>query len=149
MESPNRTDLFVPSDMTHITVTTHDRARLLQIVDCFRVRREDQIVSFLEQEIARAEVVSPQSIGPNVATMNSRVRYLDHAHHASLTMTLVYPAEGDSQLGRMSILNPTATALLGLSAGESLEWRSLDGQSRAVTLEQVVYQPEAEGRFEL
>lgn len=61
----------------------------------------------------------------------------------------MYPADGDSQLGRLSILNPTATALLGLSVGESLEWRSLDGELRAVTLEQVVYQPEAVGRLEL
>jgi regulator of nucleoside diphosphate kinase len=134
--------------MTPITVTTIDRARLLQLIDCFLLRRESQVVSFLEREIARANVVSPQRVAPNIATMHSRVRYRDHARDTSFITTLVYPADSDSHLGRISILNPTATALLGLSAGKSLEWRSLDGRPRAVTLEQVIYQPEAVCRFE-
>lgn len=138
-----------PSEMTGITVTTLDRARLLQVVDCFHLRREGQIVSFLEHEVSRANVILPQSIAPDIATMNSRVRYRDHTNDVSLTMKLVYPAEDDSHLGRVSILSPKATALLGLSVGQCLEWHTLDGRPRRVTLEQVLYQPEAEGRFEL
>lgn len=134
---------------TAIVVTERDKDRLFQVVDLFLAQRYDILVDFLRRELARAEVVASEQVPRTVATMNSRVRYRDHDAARISTISLVYPGEEDSLLGRVSILSPTGTALLGLSEGQSIEWTAGDGRRRTLTLLAVLFQPEAAGRFDL
>ncbi len=131
-----------------ILVTDRDKARLSEIVELFSTKRYDVLVAFLRRELERAKVIASERVPRHVATMNSRVRYRDDTTGDVLSVTLVYPGEEDDLLGRISILSPLGTALLGLSEGQSIAWTSLDGRRRRVTLLEVVYQPEAAGRFE-
>lgn len=132
-----------------ILVTARDRDRLLQVVDVFSARRHDVLVEFLRREIARARVVASDRIPREVATMNSRVRYRDHTNGAVLTATLVYPGEEDAWLGRLSVLSPAGSALIGLSEGQTITWRDVGGSTRTLTLLEVLFQPEAVGRFDV
>ncbi|HEX6980419.1 MAG TPA: nucleoside diphosphate kinase regulator [Alphaproteobacteria bacterium] len=131
-----------------ILVTDRDKARLSEIVELFSTKRYDVLVEFLRRELGRAKVIAPERVPRHVATMHSRVRYRDDTTGDVLAATLVYPGEEDDLLGRISILSSLGTALLGLSEGQSIAWTSLDGRRRRVTLLEVVYQPEAAGRFE-
>jgi regulator of nucleoside diphosphate kinase len=74
--------------------------------------------------------------------MNSRVRYTDEKDGVSRTVSLVYPTSANAAKGRVSVLAPVGTALLGLSAGESIEWDFPDGSRRRLRLEHVLQQPE-------
>jgi regulator of nucleoside diphosphate kinase len=76
----------------------------------------------LRRELDRASVVSSAAIPPDVATMNSRVRYTDETAGEQRTVSLVYPEHVDGAPGRVSVLAPVGTALLGLSAGQAIEW---------------------------
>ena len=96
----------------------------------------------LRRELERAIVVSSAAVPPDIATMNSRVRYTDEKDGATRTVSLVYPIEADAAKGKVSVLAPVGTALLGLSEGQSIEWDFPDGSRRRLKLEQVVYQPE-------
>jgi regulator of nucleoside diphosphate kinase len=75
--------------------------------------------------------------------MTPRVRNMDPDTGESRTITLVDPGEEDSLRGKVSIFTPLGTALLGLPEGPRMEWRTLDGRTKSVTVLEVQYQPES------
>lgn len=129
-----------------IYVTTHDYERLSALADSYRSRRHGVLVHFLIEELERAELVPAVEIGRKVVTMNSRLRIMDPDTGEARTVTLVYPGEEDSLRGKVSVFTPLGTALLGLPEGARMEWRTLDGRSKSVSLLEVQYQPESHGR---
>jgi regulator of nucleoside diphosphate kinase len=103
----------------------------------------------LRRELERAIVVSSAAMPPDVATLDSRVRYMDETEGVRRTVSLVYPSQADAAHGKVSVLAPVGTALLGLSEGESIEWDFPDGSRRRLTLEKVLHQPERLGNSPL
>jgi regulator of nucleoside diphosphate kinase len=102
----------------------------------------------LEQELARGEVVDPQHVPKGVVTMNSRVRIRDQKTRKEETITLVYPEEADINDGRVSVLAPLGTALLGARVGDVVEVHAPAGVRR-IKVEKILYQPEAAGDYHL
>ncbi|MBL8904295.1 MAG: GreA/GreB family elongation factor, partial [Rhizobiales bacterium] len=51
-----------------------------------------------------------------------------------LVLQLVYPEKADIAAGRISILTPIGTALIGLSIGQTMTWVDRDGQSRQLRI---------------
>jgi regulator of nucleoside diphosphate kinase len=96
----------------------------------------------LERELDRAVVVPSAAVPADVATMNSRVRYTDESDGVQRTVSLVYPLHANAAEGKVSVLAPVGTALLGLSAGQSIEWDFPDGSRRRLKVEEVLHQPE-------
>jgi regulator of nucleoside diphosphate kinase len=60
-------------------------------------------------------------------------------------VTLVYPGMADIDAGRISILVPVGTALLGLRKGQSIDWELPSGERQRYRIVGVPYQPEAAG----
>jgi regulator of nucleoside diphosphate kinase len=52
-------------------------------------------------------------------------------------VTLVYPGEADISQGRVSVLTPIGTALIGLGVGKSIAWETRTGELRQLTVMQV------------
>ena len=128
-----------------IYVTTHDYERLSALADFYQSRRRGVLVDFLIDELERAELVPAAAIGHNVVTMNSRVRIMDPDTGERRTVTLVYPGEEDSDRGKISVVTPMGTALLGLREGTRMDWRTLDGRRKSISVLEVQYQPESRG----
>lgn len=103
--------------------------------------------SDLEAELARADIVEPHDIPPTVVTMNSTVRFRVESSAEDFTLTLVYPKDLDSSGAKISILAPVGSALLGLSAGDQIEWPKPGGGVLKVRIEEVTYQPERAGAY--
>jgi regulator of nucleoside diphosphate kinase len=99
--------------------------------------------STLVAELERAQVVPWELLPHDVVTMNSRVLFQDESTGERREITIVYPQDAHASEGRISILAPVGTALLGLSAGQSIEWPFPDGRSRRLRVIEVLYQPEA------
>jgi regulator of nucleoside diphosphate kinase len=97
----------------------------------------------LAAELDNAEIVPAGGVPPNIVTMNSRVRFEDTATGASREVTIVFPQDADASLGKVSILAPVGTALLGLAEGDSISWPFPDGQSRRLRVLEITFQPEA------
>lgn len=117
-----------------ISITTTDRDRLSSLISSYiAIGREEQ-VAVLEADLERARTAPPAAIGPNVVTMGSQVSYRDEATGAVRTVTLVYPDEEDIAAGRISVLTPVGSALLGLSVGQSIDWETRDGRSKTLTV---------------
>lgn len=132
-----------------IVVTRTDFERLLIVLEEHAGDKDQRAVETLDRELARALVVPPSEVPPNVVTMNSRVRYIDRDMGESRTVTLVYPAHADSAAGRLSVLAPVGCALLGLTVGQTIKWPLPDGRVRCFDLSEILYQPEAAGDAQL
>ena len=77
-------------------------------------------INDLEEELARADVVDPKDIPATVVTMNSTVRFKVESLNSEFLLTLVYPKDSDAAKGKISILTPVGSALLGLSQGDEI-----------------------------
>ncbi len=100
---------------------------------------------YLVSELDRADVVDSRDVPPDVVTMNSRVVFEDVASGKTTEVTIVFPHDADVQLGKISVLAPVGTALLGLAKGDSIVWPFPDGKSRCLRVVAVTFQPEADG----
>jgi regulator of nucleoside diphosphate kinase len=57
-------------------------------------------------------------------------------------VTLVFPKDADITEGKISVLTPIGTALLGLSAGQTMGWTGRDDRQHKLTV-LAVHQAEA------
>lgn len=78
-------------------------------------------------------VPEPQ-LPSDVVRMGSVVTFRDEATAKVQSVRLVYPAEADIAAGRVSILTPIGTALIGLTKGQSMSWQTLSGEDRQLTV---------------
>ena len=98
-------------------------------------------VSALRSELERAEIVGPDKIPADVITMNSRAELLDLDTNERMEFTLVFPADADVEEGRISVLAPLGTAMLGYRVGNEFEWVVPYGRRR-LKVTAVRFQPE-------
>jgi regulator of nucleoside diphosphate kinase len=84
----------------------------------------------LRAELERAVVVDPRDIPPGVITMNSVATVFDIVGGDRRDITLVYPREAEPAAGRISVLAPLGTALLGYRQGDEVEWLMPGGMRR-------------------
>lgn len=127
----------------HIVISSLDMERLEALLDTLPAAQARAQQGLLA-ELARADVVDPEAMPPDVVTMNSRVRFVldDAGEHE---MLLVYPKDIDGSPDKLSILTPIGNALLGLRAGDGIAWSRPDGATCVVNVRAVVYQPERAG----
>lgn len=88
----------------------------------------------LALELDRAEVVPAVDLPHDVIAMDSVVDLEDLASGERLTFTLVYPEEADADNGRISVLAPLGSAMLGYREGDWFEWPTPGGTTRMAVL---------------
>ena len=132
------------STLPPILITRVDADRLDALLDSRSVRSLPGLDS-LRVELERATVVEPRDIPREVATMNSRVKFIEDASGKTFELTLVYPQQA-GQPESISILAPVGSALLGLRVGQTIQWPMPGGKTSELRLLEVLEQPEAEGR---
>ncbi len=132
-----------------IYMTAFDLERLselLQVGIGFNGKNSEYLQS-LEREVDRAHVVDPKAIPTDVVTMNSQVRLRDLDTGEERVYTLVFPSQAKIEEGKISVLAPIGTAMLGYRVGDTIEWPVPAGVKK-VRIEAVLYQPEAAGDYE-
>ena len=115
---------------TPIRVTHRDLDGLNRVIEVYGGGRNAAACDALEAELLRARVVEADEIPADVVTMNSRVRFEDLESGEVREITLGYPQDADVDRGRVSVLAPIGTALIGLSVGQSIEWGLPSGNHR-------------------
>ncbi|MGE0669227.1 MAG: nucleoside diphosphate kinase regulator [Sphingomonadales bacterium] len=91
-----------------------------------------EVLTFLAQELDRADVVPDCYLPLDAVRLGSRVAYRDLTAGNERTVMLVYPREEDIDLGRISVAAPVGAALIGLREGQRIAWRSRAGSERAL-----------------
>jgi regulator of nucleoside diphosphate kinase len=117
---------------SRIVLSKQDLLRLRALLNAgISVRAADrEHLLDLEQEIDRAAIVEDRSLPADVVALDSRVTLFDLESATREHYTLVLPAAANATAGRISVLAPLGTALLGYSAGDVVEWRMPGGVRR-------------------
>jgi regulator of nucleoside diphosphate kinase len=138
-------------EQTTIYITELDRQRLEKLIELAgeRSRRANHLyLARLEEELERAETVAPERVPADVITMRSKVRLRDLNTGEEMVYTLVFPSEANFGEGKISVLAPVGTAMLGYRVGDTIEWEVPSGRRR-LKVEELIYQPEAAGDYNL
>lgn len=138
-------DEEILAEAPSIYLTQADLDRLSDLLEAYAAGPKGRRFEKLEDELARAKVVSADEIPKDVVTMNSRILFEDETTGERHEVSLVYPNEADISAGRISVLVPVGTALLGLRVGQSIDWELPNVQKRRYRVIAVPYQPEAAG----
>lgn len=133
-----------------IYITTKDLERLKNLIrESLEIKENQKLyMRQLASELEKAEIVDSFRIPPYVVTMNSTVKLKDLDTKETLEYTLVYPGFSNPAQGKISILAPIGTALLGCQEGDEVEWPVPSG-SRRLKIIEIIYQPESVGEFDL
>ena len=133
-----------------IYVTANDIKRLQALLE---VAKRSQYygsndLKKLGAELNRATVVASTEVPRDVITMNSKVQLVDLATKEEMSYHLVFPDDADISQGKISVLAPIGTAMLGYRVGDTINWEVPAGLRRIKVLA-ILYQPEAAGDYHL
>jgi len=131
-------------------VTEYDMKRLQKLLAVEKRHgfEKKEHLKELENELDRSTVVKSCDIPNDVITMNSMISLLDMDTEKKMKYTLVFPDHADSDNGKISILAPIGTALIGYRKGDIIKWKVPGGEARLKVLD-ILYQPEAAGEYEV
>ena len=134
-----------------IYITKTDEQRLSNLIQLVRDQNEPTqrgYVNILEEGLEVAEIVEPENVPPDVVTMRSKLQLKDLQTNEKSTYAIVFPTEADLDAGKISILAPLATALLGHRRGDVVEFQA-PSRLRKLLIEKIIYQPESAGEYDL
>lgn len=133
-----------------IFITKFDHMRLEELINVAKefgnCERAD--LAALSGELNNAKSVESRDVPADVVTMNSKVLLKDVDTSETMEYTLTFPREADISKGAISVLAPIGTAILGYSTGSIIEWK-VPSKVRRISIEKILYQPEAAGDFHL
>ncbi|HJS18567.1 MAG TPA: nucleoside diphosphate kinase regulator [Anaerolineales bacterium] len=129
-----------------IFITTKDAQKLRKLIrEAFHSEyRGSDYLKKLAEEMEKAFVVNPDQIPADVITLNSTARLVDQETQEEMVYTLVFPEDANVSQGKISILAPIGTAMLGYKVGDTFEWDTPGGK-RTLRVKEILYQPEASG----
>ncbi len=117
-----------------ILITERDYLRIRYILG--RLNSEDY--ENLEIEIERAKVIAEQDVPSDLVRMNTTVTFITLQDEKKSTLTLVYPEDANIAEGKISILAPLGSALIGLRVNQEINWMFPDGKTKTIKILEVL-----------
>lgn len=130
-----------------LQITEFDSRRLTTLVLNARTDRSspEEKLSQLQRLLESADVVAPESIPAHVVTMNSKLRLKDCKSGDDIVISVVFPHDAAVDRGfeemKVSVLSPMGLSVFGREVGEIV--------SDEIRVQEILFQPEATGRFDL
>jgi regulator of nucleoside diphosphate kinase len=119
-----------------ITLTAADFERLSQLARAAESTMPEMAAGLME-ELDRAQVLAKGRHPVDTVCMGCEVVYRDDTSGRVQTVTLAYPNEADIAQGKVSVLTPIGTALIGLAVGKSINWTTRNGDMKRLTVLEV------------
>ena len=101
------------------------------------MNRMPSLAAALTEELERAQVLPKGRQPEHIVYMNSEVEFRNDNSGRIQKVTLVYPGDADISEGKVSVLTPVGTALIGLRTGQSITWETPTGEVRQLTVLEV------------
>jgi regulator of nucleoside diphosphate kinase len=76
----------------------------------------------LENELKKATLLKKEVFPPGVVRLNSKVKVREESSQKILELTLVTPENANISKGKISILAPLGTALIGCRKNQQISW---------------------------
>jgi regulator of nucleoside diphosphate kinase len=136
--------------MGYLVMSRIDYARIKKsIIDLKHSRAiSPKELEKLNGELNAAHIVEPGEVPDDVVTMNSVVKIVFRNSGKVLQFKIVYPEEANLKENKISIFSPVATAILGYRTGDEVDW-TVPGGATKIYIEDILYQPESEGHYNL
>lgn len=100
-----------------------------------------EVASMLLDEIDRAEVYSRDELPRDVVTLGSLVTFVDESTGVQRSVQIVLPADANIERSSLSIHSQVGAGLIGLRAGQSIDWPCPDGRPRTLRVVDVRQNP--------
>lgn len=97
------------------------------------LERTPDLSDDLLNELERANIVDDAAVPADIVRMGSTATYRKDTGQEQ-EVTLVYPVDADIAAGRISIMTPIGTALIGLRVGQSITWRDRANKRHMLTV---------------
>ncbi len=130
---------------TTIYTTDDDLENLAQLIENMRMQPNNGEVPYineLEEKLEFAERVAAEKMPADVVTMHSQVKLTDLETGKGQVWTIVFPPEANYDEGKISILAPLATALLGHKKGDTVAVKA-PTRVRQLKIDAILFQPES------
>ncbi len=136
--------------MEKIIINRLDYARIKKCINDARQFKSitESELQKLVNELESAVIMEPEAIPANVVTMNSIVKLSFLNNNKQVQFQIVYPEQANFRENKISIFSPIATALIGYKVGDEIEWIVPAGLTK-IRIEEIIYQPEAAGDYNL
>ncbi len=120
-----------------IIVSNNDLERLEGLLSKPPTRNRSDLDG-LRAELERARIVETDELPANVIAINRRARFRELHSGREYELTLAWPHEADAAQGRVSIFSPAGSALLGLAAGQMIDWQTPEGHAIQLSVLEVL-----------
>ena len=94
-----------------------------------------QNVAGLEEELKNAQVVEKDLFPKDVVRLNSKVTIAEEKKNRVIELTLVTPDKADIREGKVSIMAPIGTAIIGFRRGQRVAWQVPAGKKTFTILD--------------
>ncbi|KKC41309.1 nucleoside diphosphate kinase regulator [Devosia epidermidihirudinis] len=123
----------IHNDLNPEIILGHADHRQLNILAMAGLDHTPEQSDNLLYELERARVLEDTDVPTDIVRMGSSVRYRTDTGQET-DVVLVYPADADIAEGRISVMTPVGTALIGLRAGQSITWRGRNNKRHMLTV---------------
>lgn len=117
-----------------ILITERDYLRIRHILST----QNSEDFENLEIEIERAKIIEENEIPEDLVRMNATVRFITLQDEKEMKLTLVFPEDANFSKGKISILAPLGSALIGLRVNQEINWMFPDGKTKTIKILEVL-----------
>lgn len=116
-----------------ILMTERDYLRIKHILS---FKNSDEFEN-LEVELDRAKIIDDSELPQGLVRMNTKFKFEVIQEEKMMTITIVYPEDSNFAEGKISVLAPLGSALIGLQVGQEINWRFPDGKVKRLKILEV------------
>ncbi|HET8937993.1 MAG TPA: nucleoside diphosphate kinase regulator [Polyangiales bacterium] len=107
-----------------------DAETLERLIESTGVSRDAGTLALLDEELSRATIVADDALPADAVALDSQVTFCDLHSGEQREIMLVVPSKAASSHGRISVLSPVGSALIGLHVGDHIDWPMPGGRVR-------------------
>lgn len=119
-----------------------DADTLERLIESTGLGRDASSIALLDEELALATIVADDALPANAVALDSHVLFCDLESGEKREVTLVVPSKAASAEGRISVLSPIGSALIGMHVGDTIDWPMPGGRVRRISVLAVSAIPE-------
>ncbi len=128
-------------------ITKRDYERIQNIINSIHDNEYIQSTKKLEEKLKRAKIVDSKEIKPSIITINTKFRLRNIGNGSEKECMLVFPNESDPKKNKISIFDDIGSEVFSHEEGEIIY--VANGVDEYYLIENILYQPEAEGDYSL
>lgn len=91
----------------------------------------------LEIEIERAKIIYDDEVPSGLVKMNTKFKFMTLQDEKTMIITIVYPEDANFSEGKISVLAPLGSALIGLQVNQEINWMFPDGKVKRLKILEV------------